>query len=296
MRTYRRQPRWLVLVLALSTALALSACGRGAQEANPALWRIDGPDGQRGWLFGTIHSLPRPVRWRTPAIGDALDQADSIVVEVGDLTDDAALAQAFSDLSQSPGLPPLDQRVAPELRKPLSDLLARGRMDADRLGQIETWAIALTLARIPEGALDATHGVDRAVTAAARGRPIVELEGIRGQLAIFDGLPEAEQRDLLAMVVRDARNLDTETAGLAEAWRTGRMDIIEGETRRGLLADPELRQALYTARNRAWAARIAAMLTAGHRPFVAVGAAHMAGTEGLPLLLQARGLRVTRIQ
>jgi len=53
---------------------------------------------------------------------------------------------------------------------------------------------------------------------------------------------------------------------------------------------------LFTGRNRAWSGRIAAMMEQGARPFVAVGAAHMAGPEGLPALLLAKGYRVARVQ
>jgi uncharacterized protein YbaP (TraB family) len=63
-----------------------------------------------------------------------------------------------------------------------------------------------------------------------------------------------------------------------------------------MLSDPDLRAALFTGRNRSWSARIAAMLARGEHPFVAVGAAHMAGADGLPAMLAAAGYRVTRVQ
>lgn len=282
--------------LVLAAALALAACSPEPQEANPALWRVDGPAGERAWLFGTIHSLPRPAAWRTPAVDRALGESDRIVVEIAGLDERGAMQHTFAMLATTPGQPPLGQRIDPGLRPALMAALDEGGMSEDQFAATETWAAALTLSRGGGGGMKSEYGVDRAVIAAAAGRPVVELEGTAGQLRLFDRLPETEQRDLLAAIVRDANSLAAETGSLAEAWRTGRIEVIERETKRGLLADPELRAVLFTGRNRDWSGRIAAMLARGERPFVAVGAAHMAGPEGVPAMLQALGYKVTRVE
>lgn len=280
----RGAPFWLTL----GGALALAGCKPAPIPARPALWEVTGPGGERAWLFGTIHALPRPAAWRSPAIDAALGGADRIVVEVAKVD-----PQVFAALARTPGQPPLSAKVPPELRGKLAAELEAAGLDDSRFADLETWAAAITLAQASAKDMDAANGVDRAVIALAGQRPVVELEGTRGQLAIFDRLPEAEQRDLLAAVVAEP---DGPAGSPAAAWLEGDMAGIERETRRGMLADPELRQTLFTGRNRAWAARVAAMLAAGERPFVAVGGAHMAGSEGLPALLAARGLAVRRIQ
>ena len=289
-RGYNRLPVWLA-ALAL-----LASCTPTPDPARAALWRIDGPGGRQGWLFGTIHALPRPAAWRTNAVAQALEQADQIVVEVGNLDDKGAMAREFQALASAMEQPPLSQRVAPQYRPALTALLDRGDLDDNGFSGTETWAAALTLARVGNGSLDNDYGIDRAIIRGAGRKPVIEIEGAREQLLVFDRLPEAEQRDLLELVVADADSEGTESGSLAEAWRKGDMATIEHETHRGLLADPELREALYAGRNRAWVTRITAMLAAGKRPFVAVGAAHMAGTEGLPSLLAAQGYTVTRVQ
>jgi uncharacterized protein YbaP (TraB family) len=286
----------MMMMLALIAALA--ACAPRPEPAEPALWRVDGPGGERAWLFGTIHALHRPAAWRSAAVDDAFAKADRVVVEVGTLVDDTAMARVFAGLATSPGHPPLSDRVSPRLRGKLDELLARAGMSSGQFASTETWAAALMLARVEDRDLDKNYGIDRAVIAAAgkARKRLVELEGAEGQLGIFDRLPEREQRDLLDLVVGDSGAADGESAALADTWRRGDMKAIEKETRRGLLADPELREALFTDRNRAWTDRIVTMLQRGNHPFVAVGTAHMAGPDGLPAMLEARGYRVTRLQ
>lgn len=279
---------------AAALVLALAACEQEPVPANPALWHVVGTRGEEAWLFGTIHAAPARIAWRTPKVAEALGRSGAIMVEVANVADEAAVAEAFTALSRSKGLPPVEQRVPAQLRKALNRLLAERKVEPDDLQDFETWAVALTLAH-PADSKDARNGIDRAVLADAAGKPVIELEGATRQLAIFDTLPEADQRDLLRAVLMDAGALNGEGEDLAETWRKGDMARIEVETRTGILADPELRKALFTARNLRWSARIITEMNHGRRPFVAVGAAHMAGPDGLVARLQGAGYTVTRV-
>jgi uncharacterized protein len=286
------RPLWTALGLALS--LALVGCKQEPVPADPALWHVVGSRGEEAWLFGTIHAAPAPIAWKTPKVADALNRSNAIMVEVANLADEKAVADAFDELSRTEGLPPLDQRVPEQQRETLDELLDERKVEASDLQDFETWAVALTLAR-PADSRHARNGIDRAVLADAAGKPVIELESATRQLAIFDALPEADQRDLLHAVLTDAGSLDGEDEDLVETWRKGDMARIEAETRTGLLADPELRKALFTDRNVRWSARIVAEMNQGRRPFVAVGAAHMAGPDGLVARLQGAGYAVTRV-
>lgn len=287
---------------ALAALIALAGCGKADPPPGfegppaPALFEISSPGGAvEGWMFGTIHSLPDGVAWETEALAEVLARTDLLIVEVRDLDDTAALREAFADRAYMAGQPPLAAKVPAAAREDLFALLAEHGVTTDAFAGMETWAAALTLAQYAETG-DAANGVDRALLGGFPRAQVVELEGAARQLDVFDRLPEGEQRDLLAAVIADmARNRQEATRHAAD-WYKGRIEHLADPATSAILRDPELRQALYAGRNRDWAAKLAVLLERAPRPLVAVGSAHLAGEEGLPALLAARGYGVRRIQ
>ena len=279
------------LVLALAGALLLAACGepeREWPEPKPALWEMVSPEGRRGWLFGTIHSLPLEVRWRTPALEGALANSGVLVVEVVDVGDTAKAESVFERFARNESLAPLSQRVAPEDRADLAAFLDRAGSGETDFATTDTWAAALMLANRARQ-LEAGQNVDRALVDVRS--EVVGLESHAVQYALFDALPPEEQTDLLMALARDTGG----EAARIEAWLTGDLAALERASA-PLLGDPGLRTALQAGRNVRWAPRIAEMVEAGRRPFVAVGTAHLFGEQSLPALLEARGYTVRRIQ
>lgn len=288
-------------MLAPILLIALAGCSDAPGEdadgspPNPLLYEIANADGAvEGWMFGTIHALPAGTQWRTPALAGVVNTADVLLVEIAQLDDRAALAETFAELAHTPGQPAITRRVPGDLAPALTDLMERGDLDLDSFAAIETWAAALTLAQISADA-DPANGADRALIREFAGRPVRELEGARAQLQIFDLLPEMQQRTLLAAVVAEAEGSKAQAARLRRAWRTGDVAVLEEATSGGILADPGLREALLTQRNRDWAEAIIPQLKSEPRPLIAVGAAHLVGPEGLVSLLQAEGYRVRRL-
>ena len=285
------------ILLALSGALLLAACGvrEKGSPPKPALWEVSGPKGERGWLFGTIHSLPDGMLWRTKKLDAALAQSDRLVLEIATLDDRAALEKIFNSLGRTPGQMPLSQRVAVKNRVALAGLLDDAAMLDTDFRDVETWAAALIIAQSANKGRS-ENGVDRALMKLEAGKPVLELEGARRQLGVFDALPERDQRNLLDAVLADAGKMEANERQLTRYWRDGNMIAITRETKSGMLADKELREALLVGRNRAWTGQVEVMLGKGWKPFVAVGAAHLAGPDGVPAMLEKKGWKVKRVQ
>lgn len=277
--------------------LLLGACQQPS-KVHPALWQVDGPGGQKAWLFGTIHALPDPVDWHSRPVDAALAGADRIVLEVAEIEDESGIARTFAQLGGASATSPLRTRVPPAALADYDRYLKRHGIDDAPLARQETWAAALILAQYSrrDSGSESANGVDRAVKQAAGRRPVEEFEGADAQLRIFDALPEHEQRDLLAAVVAGNGDAAAESRAMERAWAKGDLAAITADTQGGLLSDPELRQALLVGRNRTWLNRLTTMLARRERPFVAVGTAHLVGPDGLPAQLTARGYKVTRLQ
>lgn len=289
------------LFLLAMGALALSACNadppqQEGERASPILIELADNQGQpKGWLFGTIHSLPRDVQWRSETLDAAIADADLLMVEIAALDDQQALRDVFSRLASTPGQPDVGLKVPENYRPKLFDMIQQAGFSPGDLGATETWAVALLLAQL-EDTGDAAHGADRALIRAFAGREIKEFEGAEKQLGIFDRLPESEQRDLLVGVIDDIDRLKLEPGKLRKAWLEGDETALIEATNSGILADRELRQALLVDRNNAWLDQLVPMLEQGKKPLVAVGAAHIVGPDGLAELLRQRGYTLTRIQ
>jgi uncharacterized protein len=284
-----------LLLLATGCSDAPDEPAGGDGPPSPLLYEIASADGAvEGWMVGTIHALPAFVEWRTPAIETVAKNADLLVVEIAALGDGAALARSFADLSRTPGLPPLAERVPADLRPRLALLMERGDLIPAQFAATETWAAALMLARVAAPG-DPANGVDRALIADFKGRRVRELEGGPAQLSIFDRLPEAQQRAMLAAVVRESAAAAKDPERLQRAWLAGDAATIEASTREGVLADPAVREALLVARNHRWAAALAPVLADAPKPLIAVGTAHLVGPEGLAALMEAQGYKVRRL-
>ena len=282
----------------LAAGLCLAACQQPNAPAfsepapSPLLYEIANADGEtEGWLFGTIHALPDNVEWRTPALTKANARADMLIVEIAALDDSAAISRIYSRLARSPGLPPITQRVSLDKRAKLDILIARSAFERSDFDRVETWAASLMLAQLAKSG-DAKNGVDRAMLLEFDGREIREFEGATAQLSIFDQLPEADQRDLLEGVMADIEKAEEEPGALRKAWLAGDEDALIEATQSGIMADPELREALLVERNRDWTGQLVPILAKDELPMVAVGAGHLVGPDGMPAMLRARGYSV----
>ncbi len=292
-------------VLATCLLIGLAACGAAkpppAEPAKVALWAITDRNGGssdvRGWLLGTVHALPPGTSWRRPVIDGAMAAADRLVLEIGEPLNSEVAGAALGRLAFTPDLPPPSTRVGPKFRSDLAKVYKALSLQDAQFKDQESWAVALQIAAIGglKQGMEPDSGVEPELRRLIGAKPVVGLETIDSQFSIFDALPPRAQTVLLEQVAHEAADTRDDEADMLKLWLRGDELGIAREAQTGFLADPALRGALLTRRNLDWANQIDAMLKDGAKPFIAVGAAHVAGIDGLPRLLEARGWMVKRV-
>ena len=295
---FRKRAAFAALLLSLA-ACAGAAEPKRAEAKHPALWTLADSD-TRIWLFGTIHLLPEGQSWRTQAFDSALSQSDELVLEVAEVDDMMASAQAMAKLGVARGLPPIVERVPEAKRAALRAMIAESGYPEAVYDGLETWAAALPLLGVTfrRLGLNPELGVERQIGAPFRaaGKTVTGLETIEQQFGFFDTLSEGAQRALLLAVVEDTEETRAQFRAMLDAWARGDLAGIARTFDDETQMSPELREALMKRRNARWAEWLERRLDRPGTVFVAVGAGHLAGAESVQKMLEAKGLKAKRVQ
>lgn len=290
--------RTTVLAAIAFAALATAACAQDTFD--PALYVVRDADSTM-YLYGTVHVRPRGTDWGDEDVRAALASAEEIwtEIEISPQADERAQALA-EQMGQAPPDRPLSSWLTPEENARLDTLAQRLGLSRAYLETMQPWMAGLTLSLVPimQAGYDPMSGVDRAVDAYgdANGKTMRTFETIEEQLGFFAGLDENTQRAFLREAIDEAERGPELIAEMTRAWERGDMELLErvvvNDTREEY---PDVYEALFVRRNKAWMDVLVRELERAGVDFVAVGAGHLLGEDGLVEQLRARGYTVERI-
>jgi uncharacterized protein YbaP (TraB family) len=267
--------------------------------AHPALWKLQDKDTTL-YLFGTIHALPDNVRWRTPAFDRAFGAADELMIEVGNIDDQQAVAGALMKVGMAPGLPKLLERVPVAKRGDLLAAMLSSGVPPAAFDGMKSWmaAVLLLSAEFKKIGLSPEQGVERKLVAEwkAKGKSVDGFETAADQFGFLDSLSADAQAKLLAAAADDPRETARQFAAMLKAWEAGDTAAIARTFDDETTMSAQLRTVLMKRRNARWAEWLAARMAKPGTVFVAVGAGHLAGPDSVQAMLAAKGLKAVRVQ
>jgi hypothetical protein len=289
-----------LFALLLVLAIPLGAQNAASQPATPQppVWIIRDADTEVT-LFATVHALPAGVNWFSPEAQRRFDAAGRLILETKLPDDRFALAPIIEQLGIDANLPPLKERLPAVTYAALVKTTAELRIPMAALDRMRPWLVSITLgeAVLTRAGVTSGAGVEVALLARAANqkKPLVALESAQEQLGFFAGLPEADQKAMLASTLTDIPNARAEVAAMVALWQKGDMDGIARDFASEAKASPKLHEVLLAGRNRRWADFLAQEMARPGKSFLAVGAGHFGGPDGLLALLTARGLPPQRL-
>jgi uncharacterized protein len=199
-----------------------------------------------------------------------------------------------------------EDAIPPEVREPVEKLLAGQGYPVAFLHHLKPWFLAvLTALPACEAAREALDlpEVDQflAQTAKDSGVKVVGLETPREQLDAIETMSPEVAATLLALAAREPGMNDDLYATMLRLYRESRpaeilpiSDAVGGLSAAERSAQDEFMRVLLVGRNAVMAER-AALLIASGGAFIAVGALHLTGKDGLIERFRADGYAVTKV-
>ena len=276
---------WL-LVLGLAN---LEAGERGL------LFEIAAPGGAPCYLYGTMHSEDPRVLALSAATEAAFERSPVFIMET--VPDAQAVIRSMMTMVYTDGRGLAGVTGEPLYGRAVKALAELG-MTEEAVKDFKPWAAA-TLLGMPKAETGEFLDIRLYKAAQASSKQVIGLETIEEQLAVFDSLSEQDQVALLRETL-DARDQLTEVferlLGAYLARDLAGLALLGDEYLRQ--GDPELaarfRRAALEVRNQRMAERLGAHLRAGGC-FIAVGALHLPGAEGILRHLAAAGFQVREV-
>lgn len=259
------------------------------------LWEISKPGMVPGYLFGTIHSEDPEVLQLSGAVQQALDDASRVVLEV--LMDRDTMIYTSTAMLMTDGRL-LSAILGEDLFvSALAAMQARGIPEVV-VERMKPWAVAITLA-MPPAVTGQVLDLTLYQFAVENSKPVYGLETIREQLDVFEGMSLDDQVALVRDAVEQFPGINALHADLLAAYKRRDLAALEALNESSMKTGDQrlardFQQRLILDRNRRMAERMQEHLQAGGA-FIAVGALHLPGDEGLVELLERRGYSVRAV-
>ncbi len=258
------------------------------------LWRIHAAGVAPSYLFGTIHLADPRVIALAETVRAAFDESEVLVAEL------ELHPLARTQIAQASLLPADTDSIAdraPEVFGVLEDLAWKEfRLRKDDLLRLKPWAVFTLLSRPHVGSGKVLDEVlqDRA---SERGYEIIGLETAPELVAVLDGISTPDQIEILRDTVCNYEELKQQVAELVGYYLAGDLAAMWAINSR-----PHHDEAVYarfidrilTQRNRRMLERLRGPLARG-RLFIAVGALHLPGEEGLLRGVEDMGYQLEKV-
>ena len=271
-----------------------------ASADGPARWVVKDSD-TNIYLYGTIHVLKPDLHWQTPGMIADFNKSSRIIFE---LAPDQLTPQVMQPLVASSGMfaggDNLSNHLDADSLAALNELLAGAGIPPQAIMNMKPWLAAMMLAQVAyaQEGFTGDIGVEKTLTARAEknGQMTGGLESAAEQISYFSTMPMDEQVNFLKIGIEDFHKASEQINEMLDAWIKGDVDRLASVLNEGMADVPGIYEKLIVQRNKNWIRQIGIFMDTPGTFFMAVGAGHMPGDEGVINLLKEAGYDVRRVE
>ena len=280
-------------VIHITLASLLFGVSIASQATEKGLfWKLESPTGITSYLFGTMHTDDNRVADMTPKMLDAMKSVDTFVMEAEPAQDPSIFLMKDADLTTM-----LTQAEFDQVRQ-LADFHV---MHMGAAMQMKPWLLAVVF-DLPKPQTEFAQDNLLMTKSEDFGKEIKGLESSQEHFSIMDAFSIDEQMVMLrAVLKRTQTQKEADFERLIKAYLNGDSDKISALDEKitgGMLPKAlwaKMRSKLLDERNVVMAQR--SIAAANEKPvFVAVGASHLAGDNGLIAAFKKAGFKLTAVQ
>jgi uncharacterized protein YbaP (TraB family) len=272
-------------------------------------WKLEKPGVKTSWLLGTMHVTDPRVLTMPKGALEADQAADTIIVESDEILDEqkaAAALLAKPELMMFTDGSTISKYLSPEDNARLEAGLKERGIPLAAVSRMRPWMISSVVALPPCEIARKSKGaqfLDQriAVEAAAAGKQVKGLETLADQLQAMADLPVEFHLKSLIETLQLGDKMQDVVETMTDLYLAGNIGATmpmlkivapDGEDSGGDYAAFE--QRIILDRNKVMAEHAAPILANGN-VFMAVGALHLTGDQGLVELFRKQGFTVTAV-
>jgi uncharacterized protein YbaP (TraB family) len=291
------------------TYAKIMAQAAATENSGPLLWKIERAGRPTSYLFGTVHLTDERVTKLSPAVEQALSQSKTVALEVSDISEKATatvIAQSAPLVMFTDGRR-LDGLLSGTEYDTVKRIISRSGMPSDLAALFKPWIVTMIMSvsdcertSIQQGARVLDMKI--AEVGKARGLQVVGLETIPEQLQALAAVPEPQQLDMLRASLKFADRTNDMMETLVQLYLERKISAalpfqiaIAKQVGIGNEAFAGFQEKLLTERNIKMRTTAEPLLEQGG-VFIAIGALHLPGKQGLVALLREAGYTVTPIE
>ncbi|MFN6228041.1 MAG: TraB/GumN family protein [Bacteroidota bacterium] len=282
---------WVVF---LFTTYSMQSIAQG-DKTNALLWEISGNGLQQpSYLFGTIHMICKEDFTFSELTKQKFNRSKQVYLELD--MDDPKLQSVMMGLMQLPDKETLKNKLGENNFNRLDSFLKKEmNMNLAVFNGFKPMMVMSLLAqRLLSCAAMESYEINFVKMASEQKKELLGLERVEDQVAVFDAIPDSLEIRSIMNMVNDFESQKKEFTRMSSLYKAQNLDSLY----QLLVASPEMmgsQELLLDRRNRNWILIMESAMKKSST-FFAVGAGHLAGSQGVLELLRKQGYKVKPIQ